>query len=213
MPLLSKWSSEYCFNRSQKSLTVKYTSLAMINVNCDAHMWVLLCWWEQQAGSEKNPAWGDTGRRGSFILRMKSLQNLVFSSIINRLESVIHKRWPSEKVFDAFCHCPYACLWGVFSKWSCFKGQWSLPQISRVDFVFVIVNVFWLVMSCLIITLIKCLKKAKSIKDCSENVYYKNICAHMWLVVISTVGALYLGPPGDPSIPSIHPIPPSTYSF
>ena len=78
----------------------------------------------------------------------------------------------------------FVCLLGIFSEWSCFKGQWTLPQISRVDFIFVTVNIFWLVMSCLIITLIKCLKKAKSMKDCSENVYYKNECAHMCLMVI-----------------------------
>ena len=45
-----------------------------------------------------------------------------------------------RKVFDVFCHT--ACPLGVFSKQSCFKDQWSLPQISGVDFVFVIVYVY-----------------------------------------------------------------------
>ena len=104
------------------------------------------------------------------------VQSLIGLKVYNTQKTTL------RKVFDVFCHC--ACLLEVFSKWSCFKGQWSLPQISRVDFVFVIVNVYWLVMSCLIITLIKCLKKVKSIKDCSENVYYKSVCAQMWLIVI-----------------------------
>ena len=114
---------------------------------------------------------------------------LVFSSILNlrleisnpqSVESVIHKRRLSEK------------FWRLLSLLFClFFFRYFVGLVWKVNG---LCHEYWLRLchcqclfgwSCHVSSsLWSNVWKAKSIKDCPGNVYYKNVCAHIWLIVI-----------------------------